>query len=160
MARLHSQKENFILNNFEMKITICGSITFMDEMERLEKKLIKMGFSEVFMPIGLGDAEKKQINKWTVKESAQRKIDLDLINMHWRKVLKADCILVANYEKKEIPGYVGGNTFLEMGFAFVTGKPIFMLNPIPDMDYSSEMRGMQPIVINNKLSKIKEYYKL
>ncbi len=76
---------------------------------------------------------------------------MDLINEHWKKILKSDCILVANYEKKEISGYVGGNTFLEMGFAFVTGKPIFMLNPIPDMSYTSEMEGMQPVILNNKL---------
>jgi hypothetical protein len=95
-----------------------------------------------------------------MQEDGQRKIDLDLINMHWHKILKCDCILVANYEKKGIPGYVGGNTFLEMGFAFVTGKPIFMLNPLPEMGYSSEMQGMQPIVINGDLRMIKEYYAL
>ena len=83
-----------------------------------------------------------------------------MINEHWKKILKSDCILVANYEKKEISGYVGGNTFLEMGFAFVTGKPIFMLNPIPDMSYTSEMEGMQPVILNNKLSKINDYYRL
>lgn len=46
-----------------------------------------------------------------------------------------------------------------MGFAFVTGKPIFMLNPIPNMAYTSEIEGMQPIVINNNLANIKNYYK-
>lgn len=143
-----------------MKITICGSITFMDEMKSLEKELKKLGFSEVLIPIGFGENDKSIKEKMTTVEDGQRKIDLDLINMHWNKILKSDCILVANYEKKNTPGYVGGNTFLEMGFAFVTGKSIFLLNPIPDMPYTSEMEGMQPIVINNDLSKIKEYYQL
>lgn len=143
-----------------MKITICGSIAFMDEMEDLEKKLREIGFTEVLRPIGVGGHEKEYKGNLTAQEDGQRKIDLDLINMHWHKILKSDCILVANYEKKDIPGYVGGNTFLEMGFAFVTGKPIFMLNPIPEMGYTSEMEGMRPIVLNNDLSKIKDYYLL
>lgn len=132
----------------------------MDEMETLEKSLKKMGFKTIYRPIGVGGHEKEYKANLTAQEDGQRKIDLDLINMHWNKILKSDCILVANYKKKEIPGYVGGNTFLEMGFAFVTGKPIFLLNPIPKMGYTSEMEGMQPIVIDNDLSKIKDYYLL
>jgi hypothetical protein len=143
-----------------MTITICGSISFMDRMEGLATPLTKQGFKEIFRPIGVGGHEKEFKESVTMQEDGQRKIDLDLINMHWHKILKCDCILVANYEKKGIPGYVGGNTFLEMGFAFVTGKPIFMLNPLPEMGYSSEMQGMQPIVINGDLRMIKEYYAL
>lgn len=143
-----------------MKITICGSVTFMDEMNELKESLISMGFEEVQIPMGFGDNDKEIKEKMTRDEDGKRKIAFDLINQHWNKILKSDCVLIANYEKKGVPGYVGGNTFLEMGFAFVTGKPIFMLNPIPDMPYSSEMEGMQPIVINNDLTKIKDYYNL
>lgn len=143
-----------------MKIAICGSITFMEEMRALEKELLKIGFSEVFLPVGIGGNEKQFKDKLTVQEDGQRKIDLDLINKHYIKILKSDCILVANYEKKNIAGYIGGNTFLEMGFAFVNGKPIFMLNPIPEMSYTPEIKGMKPINIDNQLSKIKDYYLL
>lgn len=141
-----------------MKITICGSITFYDEMANLEDELKVIGFSEVLRPIGVGGKEKEYKASLKVEEDGKRKIDLDLINEHWKKILKSDCILVANYEKKDIAGYIGGNTFLEMGFAFVTGKPIFLLNPIPEMGYTSEMQGMQPIVIYGDLTKIIDYY--
>lgn len=50
--------------------------------------------------------------------------------------------------------YVGGNTFLEMGFAHVLGKPIFMQFPIPDMGYRDEMEAMNPRVINGDLAAI------
>lgn len=143
-----------------MRITICGSITFYDEMIKLEQNLKKLGFTNVLRPVGVGGKEKEYKAALGVVEDGQRKIDLDLINEHYRKILKSDCILVVNHEKKSIPGYVGGNTFLEMGFAFVTGKPIFMLNPIPDMGYTSEMQAMQPIVINNDLKRIVTYYKI
>lgn len=132
----------------------------MDKMEELSISLKNLGFDEIFRPIGVGGHEKEFKDNLTMHEDGQRKINLDLINMHWHKILKSNCILVANYEKKDIPGYIGGNTFLEMGFAFVTGKPIFLLNAIPEMSYSSELMGMQPIVIDNDLSKIAKYYKL
>jgi hypothetical protein len=109
-----------------MKIALCGSITFMDEMTALEVPLRGLGFAEVFRPIGVGGHEKEFKARMTAQEDGKRKIEFDLINMHWKKILRSDCILVANYEKQSIPGYVGGNTFLEMGFAFVTGKQIFI----------------------------------
>lgn len=129
-------------------------------MKSLEEDLMEIGFTEVLMPIGIGGQEREYKENATRVEDGQRKIDLDLINAHWQKILKCDCVLIANYEKNGIPGYVGGNTFLEMGFAFVTGKPIFMLNPIPNISYTSEIEGMQPIVIENNLYKIREYYML
>lgn len=87
-----------------MKITICGSITFMEEMEKLENELKEYGFTEVFRPIGVGGHEKEYKANLSLQEDAKRKIDLDLINMHWHKILRSDCILVANYPKKNIVG--------------------------------------------------------
>jgi hypothetical protein len=55
-----------------MKITICGSITFMDQMETLEQSLRKMGFSEVFRPIGVGGHEKEYKASLTAQEDGQR----------------------------------------------------------------------------------------
>ena len=103
-----------------MKITICGSVAFIKEIERLDHELVSLGFKEVYRPVGFDKSDEEMKKDWTPEESAKRKIHLDLINEHWRKILKSDCILVANYEKRGISGYVGGNTFLEMGFAFVT----------------------------------------
>jgi hypothetical protein len=41
-----------------------------------------------------------------------------------------------------------------MGHAFGLGKKIYLLSPIPDMDYKVEMHAMQPIVLNGDLEKI------
>lgn len=134
-----------------MKITICGSMDFFDEMKTLVPKLKKLGFDQVFIPID---------RRGDIKDAAKRKIKLNLINDHWHKILNSDCILVVNYKKDNTPGYVGGNTFLEMGFAFVTGKPIFMLNSIPEMSYESEMKGMKPIIIEDDVTRIGDHYNL
>lgn len=146
-----------------MKITICGSVTFMKEIERDAKVLKKLGFTEVFIPQGFATSEKddKELKeRLTEEESAQRKIDHDLIRRHFNLIMQSDCIFVANYDKKGIKGYIGGNTFLEIGYAFVTGKPIFVLQQLPDVPYISELAGMQPIILDGKISRITQYYVL
>lgn len=68
----------------------------------------------------------------------------------------ADAILVAKYDKHGVANYIGGNTFLEMGFAHVLNQKIFVLNPLPDMPYySTEIVAMNPVVINGDLAKIR-----
>ncbi len=61
-----------------------------------------------------------------------------------------------NYGRKNIENYIGGNTFMEIGFAHVLDKRIFLMNPIPDiMFYKSEIEAVKPTVINSDLSLIK-----
>ena len=143
-----------------MKIAICGSISFYDQMKIISKKLKSLGFEKTYMPIKMGSVKHQWKEELTADESGNRKIALDLIKKHYYKILSADCILVVNLPKKGVEGYIGGNTFLEMGFAFVLGKPIFLMNPIPEISYEAEIKGMRPILINNDLSKVKDYYHL
>ena len=42
-----------------------------------------------------------------------------------------------------------------MGVAYYLEKPIYLLNPIPEMPYTSEIEAMEPIVLNSDLSKIR-----
>ncbi|MFA4818921.1 MAG: hypothetical protein WC621_03705 [Patescibacteria group bacterium] len=143
-----------------MKIAICGSLNFTYEIEKLANDLRKMGF-EVSIPIGSekilnGIFSFEEIKK--EKENGKfsdRAIKYDSIRAYWNVINNCDCILVANYDKKDIKNYIGGNSFLEMGFAHILQKKIFLLNDIPEMIYSDEIRTMHPIVLNGNLSKIK-----
>ena len=64
-------------------------------------------------------------------------------------------MLVVNLDKHGIKNYIGGNTFLEIGFAHVLYQKIFMLNPIPDiLYYKTEIEAMNPTIINGDLSQI------
>ena len=62
-----------------------------------------------------------------------------------------------NKDKNGIKNYIGGNSFLEMGFAYVLGKKIYVLNPLPEElpIFYQELVAMQPIVLDGDLSKIK-----
>lgn len=63
--------------------------------------------------------------------------------------------MAVNKDKHGIKNYIGGNTFLEIGFAHVLNKKVFLLNPVPDMLYADEILAMEHTVINNDLTKIK-----
>jgi len=68
----------------------------------------------------------------------------------------ADAVVVLNLDKHGIANYIGGNTFLEIGFAHVLNQKIFLLNPIPDIQfYKTEIEAMKPVILNGDLSLIK-----
>ena len=60
-----------------------------------------------------------------------------------------------NTDKDGKSNYIGGNTFLEMGFAHVLGKSIYVLNPLPEVSYRDELDAMKPVVLNGDLNLIK-----
>ena len=70
-------------------------------------------------------------------------------------ITKGDAILVCNFDKNGIRNYIGGNTLMEIGFAHVNNKKVFLLNPIPEeVSYVDEIKAMTDLVINGDLTKI------
>ena len=151
-----------------MIITICASIKFYSEILNVKKQLEDFEHEVLIPPHRVknevGDfipveeyyeIRKKMIdNKSNDKWVWQRKNEA--INWHFEKVSKADCILVLNFDKNNIPGYIGGNTLMEMGLACWLKKPIYLYNQIPEaVSYYEEIKGMQPIIINQDLKLIK-----
>ena len=43
---------------------------------------------------------------------------------------------------------------MEIGHAFGLGKKIYLLYPIPEMDYKVEMHSMQPVILDGDLTKL------
>ncbi|PIP28249.1 MAG: hypothetical protein COX29_02220 [Candidatus Moranbacteria bacterium CG23_combo_of_CG06-09_8_20_14_all_35_22] len=136
-----------------MKIVICGSMIFSKEMIEIGNELTDAGHeivlprhSEKYAKLGISDNE--------IGESAKNKIESNLIQDYFEKIKNSDAILAVNYDKNGIKNYIGGNTFLEMGFAHVLNKKIYLLNPIPEMGYEDEIVAMQPIILNGDLKNI------
>ena len=87
----------------------------------------------------------------------KQKYEQDAIREHWEVIQNSDKVLILNYDKHGIPGYIGGNSFLEMGFAYILRKPIYLLNPIPKMPYyETEIIAMKPVVLNGELEGMME----
>ncbi|MEX0650293.1 MAG: hypothetical protein WD200_04780 [Candidatus Andersenbacteria bacterium] len=136
-----------------MKIGILGSMQFTENMLEVRDQLRTMGHdafvTDLHTPfIGKSDEEKEKIK-------IDQKNNLDAIREMWRLMQDAEAVLVLNVDKHGVENYIGGNTFLEMGFAHVLNQKIFLYNPIPDMPYyKTEMEAMKPVVIHGDLSKI------
>jgi len=127
-----------------MRIAICGSMSFIEGMRALAGDLKDLGH-KVVLP---KDNE----------SSVEAKIKNDYISYYFKEIQKSDAILVFNLEKNCVSGYIGPNTFLEMGFAHVLDKRIFLFKSLPLVSpYIDEIQAMQPIVMDGDLAKLAEY---
>jgi hypothetical protein len=138
-----------------MIITICGSIKFMDEMKKAQKKLENMGH-KVLMPV-----KAKGVDYWSKdnKSRVEAKRKNAFIQRHMDEIEKSNAILVVNVTKGDIKNYIGANTFLEIGFAYYRNKKIFFLNPSPDQKYIiDELQTVDPVILNGDLSVISKEY--
>ena len=132
-----------------MKITLCSSAKFFDQLLEIKKELELRGY-EVLLP------SMKDFHN--LGEDSLAKIQFDLIRDHLKKIDQSDAIYVANFDKNGICGYVGGNSFLEMGKAFDKRIPIFLLKDIPNgVSYREELIALKPIVVGQYWDKIKEF---
>jgi len=135
-----------------MRIVICGSLKFYDEMLKVKDNLEKRGF-EVILPMKIVGTN---YDNKSVEDGKRNIRKHDAINKHYKNIVASDSILVMNLDKNGVKNYIGGNSFLEMGFAYVNGKKIFVLNELPeDLNYCEEMHGMEPVIIKRNLSIIK-----
>lgn len=137
-----------------MKIGIASSMQFAEEIVMIKEKLKKMGheaFASKFAEsmVGKSDEEKE-------KMKLHQKYNLDAIREFWKLMQGAEALLVLNLDKGEVKNYIGGNTLMEIGFAHVLNQKIFLLNPIPNINYyKTEIDSMKPIILNGDLTKIK-----
>ncbi len=123
------------------------------EMSEVQTVLLSNGH-EVEMP-SLDNIENELDANGNTVETAQIKIKDDLIRGYFNKIKESDAVLAVNVDKKGIPGYIGANTFLEIGFGHALNKKVYILNQYPDdLPYSDELNAMQPIILNGELSKI------
>ena len=138
-----------------MKITVCGSVAFAGEIADIFNRLKEMGHEplahENLFTVADGTAE--EISMYD-GEHHTVKIKYDYIEAWHDIIISGDAILVCNFDKNGIKNYIGGSTLMEMGFAHVNNKKIFLLNPIPDMSYVDEIRAMQPVILDGDISRI------
>ncbi|MFA5155387.1 MAG: hypothetical protein WC453_03045 [Patescibacteria group bacterium] len=144
-----------------MKIVICASVDLTPQIKEIKEALEKMGHQTeipfVSQKIIAGEIALADFLAVKAKEgdaSFRQAVGEDLIKRYYHRIKDSDAILVVNGDKRGVKNYIGGNVFLEMGFAYTMNKQIFLLNPIPELSYSDEIKAMQPVIINGDLSRI------
>ena len=136
-----------------MKIFIACSKYFYSEIKKIAKILDDMeheisypnSYDEPFAEERFKQMSAKEHIKWKAMMMGRDKENIE----------PQDAILVLNFEKNEIPNYIGGATFLEVYKAWEMSKKIFFYNPLPNCSFSDELKGINPVIINGDLSLIK-----
>jgi nucleoside 2-deoxyribosyltransferase len=145
-----------------MRLTICSSAHFAKESREIKKKLKEKGVNALLYP----QIVKVRKKTMTVREFyAMRKKKLTeelltakqkLMDEHFDKIKNSDAVLILNFDKPKNPGYVGGNSYLEMGVAYALGKKVFIWKrPTDTLPYYEEIMAMHPTIIEEDLEKIR-----
>ena len=134
---------------------ICGSMHFAKEMLQAQKILEELGH-HVRVPSDVYEClENPELNMdfdYCVKTEIDKK--------DFQQVADSEAILVLNYPKNGIDGYIGGATLMDIGIARHLGKRIFLLHDIPSenvLRYALEVRITNPTILNGDLKKINQY---
>jgi nucleoside 2-deoxyribosyltransferase len=130
-------------------ISICGSMQLFEEMQLLQADLRRQGF-DVFLP----EAEEGENFYATLPEAEKPAMKKHFIDAHLRKIRESDAVLIANYPRRGVKGYVGPNTLIEIAFAYALGKPIYLLHRMGEQPCKDEVDGLAPTVLNHDLSRI------
>ncbi|HNW06016.1 MAG TPA: hypothetical protein PK655_04240 [archaeon] len=137
-----------------MKIYIIASRYNYHRIEEIKKELENRGHI-ITLPNCFDDPFLEERIKLEKDQEKHQKFKAENYLLQRKKVSDIDAVLVINFQKNNIPNYIGGATFLEMYEAFMQNKKIFMYNPIPDGILKDEIIGFNPIIINGNIDLIK-----
>ncbi|WP_144443634.1 hypothetical protein [Pseudomonas putida] len=121
-------------------ISICGSMKFLIEMENIAKFLAAFGH-EVMTP----EREESHLDWSNLKDANLVKLKKSFIDCHLEKIKRSDFVLIANFSKNGISGYVGPNTLMEASFAHALGVQVIFL-----YDPSQQSCGLECLAIMSK----------
>lgn len=135
----------------EHRIAICGSMRFIAEMEALGRELSEAGW-RVAIPrreeSGLRWEDMSQQNRILAKKA--------YIDGHLAEIRGSTAVLIANYPKDGVDGYVGPNSLLEAAFAYALGIPVYFLFPIGAQACQLEAQAIASRTWGGRLQAINE----
>lgn len=139
-----------------MKIMICGSMSFANEMVDVKQKLEALGHV-ASVPEDIKSHIKNPRLIDDFDSNYKHALEKNIMKKCFDLIAKNDAIIALNYPKNGIKGYVGTSSLMEIGLAYYLKKKIFLLNPIPnsrEARWAHELAIIQPVIIKGDLSKI------
>jgi nucleoside 2-deoxyribosyltransferase len=123
---------------------------FKKEIIEAKQQLEDMGW-QVFTP----ELSEKSVDYTKLTKEEQRIAKQTFIRNHFNRIAQSSAILVLNYPKKGIDGYVGSNTLMEIGVATYLGKTVYILNELADQGCKEEVMALVSIIVNGNLRNLK-----
>jgi len=136
------------------KVMIICSKHFYDRINKIKEELEGMGH-EVMLPNSFDEPFCEERMK-TISVEEHFKWKREMMLLHEPKIKENDAVLVLNFEKKGIPNYIGGATFMEIVKAWELEKDIYFYRDFPNCSFTDELKGMNPFLINGDLRRIND----
>jgi len=140
-----------------MKIFIAASMSFAKEMLKTQKLLEDMGYQAFLAPDTYDCVKNPELN---MNDEHNFKTDIMRACMNIQE--KCDAILVLNYPKNKIEGYIGAHTLMELGLAYYLRHKIFLLYPMPhqnEIRHAQEVMHMRPTILHGDITQLKHHLK-
>ena len=126
---------------------------FIDAMEDLAAQVRGLGHR-----VELPQREEKKIDWESSDIQSTGRLKKRFIDDHLEKIRTSDAVLLANFEKHGVQGYVGPNTLMEAAFAYALNKPVVLLFEPGDQSCSLELRGISSLVLDGAVENIGEVW--
>lgn len=137
-----------------MKIMILGSMSFAQQILATQQELEKLGHQVFVQPDIHACLEDPTLNT-----NLAYCLATDIHKQCFDLLSKSDAVLVLNYPRKNISGYIGGGTLMEIGLAKYLDKKIFLLFDPPseeELSYALEIKATRPIILQGDLRRISQ----
>jgi hypothetical protein len=131
-----------------VRISICGSMSFIDQMEELAANLRRRGLM-VATPV----REEAGIAWSELEPAAAARAKGEYITGYLAEIRVSDHVLIANYDKAGISGYVGPNALIEAAFARALDKGVVFLHPPGPQPCQLEAMALMTACLNGDLSR-------
>lgn len=123
-------------------IVMCGSMSALEKMDLLAGQLRQEGFA-VTTPVP--DEAGLDWARLSTREAVALK--KTYLSDYFDVIRRGDLVLIANFEKNGIAGYVGANTLMEAACGYALGKPVYFLHEIGDQPASLELAAISSGVL-------------
>jgi hypothetical protein len=132
-----------------MKIMLAGSFSFADELIQKKRELEQMGH-KVLTTDDLEECKNLPEIKKNFDEELKESLKYDVMRDAFNKIEEADVVLVCNYPKNGINGYLGTSVLMELGLAYHFNKKVFFLNDFDKTQgYGLEIAMISPTIIKD-----------
>lgn len=129
-------------------------MAFIDEMEAIAARFQTEGY-EVTTPV----REEASFSWNSLTDSESFELKKNYIDRHLEKIRRSHLVLLANFSKNGIDGYIGANSLMEASFAYALNVPIAYLNPIGEQPCRLEALAISQAIVGEDLGEIAKLMK-
>jgi len=126
-----------------MKLCLSGRMTSIEQIEKLSDLLNSLGHETSVPSRG---TEPHMAERLAQAQTHEKKAIF--VEDHLEKIRESDGVVIANFDKNGVSGYVGPSALMEAAMAYALGKQLFVLNDPSDGTVDSNLSSLGAIKLS------------